>query len=77
MSSESNSGPATTDIIRHGEIVSYQLAPLGSNYTFVVKIEMDGSDSQAIYKPKECEAPLCDFPSGTLYKREYASYLLS
>ncbi|SVC48838.1 uncharacterized protein METZ01_LOCUS301692, partial [marine metagenome] len=58
LSSESNSGPATTDIIRHGEIVSYHLAPLGSNYTFVVKIEMDGNESQAIYKPREGEAPL-------------------
>ncbi len=77
LSSESNSGPATTDIIRHGEIVSYHLAPLGSNYTFVVKIEMDGNESQAIYKPREGEAPLWDFPSGTLYKREYAAYLLS
>ena len=77
LSSESNSGPATTDIIRHGEIVSYHLAPLGSNYTFVVKIEMDGNESQAIYKPREGEAPLWDFPSGTLYKREYAAFLLS
>ena len=77
LSSESNSGPATTDIIRHGEIVSYQLTPLGSNYTFVVKIEMNGGESQAIYKPREGEAPLWDFPSGTLYIREYAAYLLS
>ena len=72
-----NSGPAVTDIIRHGEIVSYRLPPLGSNYTFVVKIELDGNEGHAIYKPKEGEAPLWDFPSGTLYKREYAAYLLS
>lgn len=72
-----NDGPTATDIIRHGEIVSYQLTPLGSNYTFVVTIEMDGNESLAIYKPKEGEAPLWDFPSGTLYKREYAAYLLS
>jgi len=72
-----NDGPTATDIIRHGEITSYQLAPLGSNYTFVVTIEMDGNESLAIYKPKEGEAPLWDFPSGTLYIREYAAYLLS
>ena len=72
-----NPGPAVTDIIRHGEIVSYQLTPLGSNYTFVVKIELEGNEGHAIYKPKEGEAPLWDFPSGTLYKREYAAYLLS
>ena len=77
LNSELNSKPTATDIIRHGEIISYELAPLGSNYTFVVKIEMEGSESLAIYKPRDGEAPLWDFPSGTLYKREYAAYLLS
>ena len=69
--------PTTTDIIRHGEIVSSQLTPLGSNYTFLVKISLEGKESLGIYKPRDGEAPLWDFPSGTLYKREYAAYLLS
>ena len=69
--------PTTTDIIRHGEIVSSQLTPLGSNYTFLVKISLEGNESLGIYKPRDGEAPLWDFPSGTLYKREYAAYLLS
>jgi hypothetical protein len=30
-----------------------------------------------VYKPRRGEAPLWDFPEGTLYKREYASFLLS
>jgi hypothetical protein len=77
LNSDPSPGPAASDIIRHGEIVSYQLTPFGSNYTFVVKIDLDGNESLAIYKPKEGEAPLWDFPSGTLYKREYAAYLLS
>ena len=77
MTAELTNEPTTTEIIRHGEIISYQLAPLGSNYTFVVKIKLDGSESLAIYKPRDGEAPLWDFPSGTLYKREYAAYLLS
>ena len=38
---DAHSGPTATDIIRHGEIVSHELTPMGSNYTFVVKIEMD------------------------------------
>tara|TARA_B100001123_G_scaffold208176_1_gene235718 strand:- start:3814 stop:4527 length:714 start_codon:yes stop_codon:yes gene_type:complete len=71
------SEPTTKDIIRRGEIVSYQLTPLGSNYTFLVNIDLDGNESLAIYKPQKGEAPLWDFPSGTLYKREYAAYLLS
>ena len=69
--------PTTPEIIRHGEIIAYQLAPLGSNYTFLVKINLDGNENLAIYKPRDGEAPLWDFPSGTLYKREYAAYLLS
>jgi len=77
LNSDLSPGPAANDIIRHGEIVSYQLTPLGSNYTFIVTIELDGNESLAIYKPREGEAPLWDFPSGTLYKREYAAYLLS
>ena len=77
MTTESNTGPTPTEIIRHGEIVSAQLTPLGSNYTFLVNISLDGKESLAIYKPRDGEAPLWDFPSGTLYKREYAAYLLS
>ncbi|NQW23094.1 MAG: SCO1664 family protein [SAR202 cluster bacterium] len=69
--------PTTTDIIRNGEIISLQLTPLGSNYTFLAKIDLNGNESLAIYKPREGESPLWDFPSGTLYKREYAAYLLS
>ncbi len=77
MTTESNTGPTPTEIIRHGEIVSAQLTPMGSNYTFLVNISLDGKESLAIYKPRDGEAPLWDFPSGTLYKREYAAYLLS
>ncbi len=69
--------PTTSEIIRLGEIISYQLTPMGSNYTFLVKLSWEGNESLAIYKPRDGEAPLWDFPSGTLYKREYAAYLLS
>ena len=31
----------------------------------------------AVYKPRRGEAPLWDFPSGSLYRREYAAYLVS
>lgn len=65
------------DVIRLGQVVSHQLTRLGSNYTFLVKIEHEGNETLAIYKPRDGEAPLWDFPNGTLYKREYAAYLLS
>jgi len=77
LTTELNTGPTPDEIICHGEIVSAQLTPLGSNYTFLVKINLDGNESPAIYKPRDGEAPLWDFPRGTLYKREYAAYLLS
>ena len=65
------------DVLRHGEILSCQLTRLGSNYTFVVNVALDGVEAYGIYKPRDGEAPLWDFPNGALYKREYAAYLLS
>ncbi len=52
--------------------------PTGSNYTFLVSIHKEsGEKCLAVYKPQKGEAPLWDFPDGTLYQREYASYLVS
>ena len=61
------------DVIRRGEITSYQLTRMGSNYTFLCMVELDGQSELAIYKPRDGEAPLWDFPRGSLYKREYAA----
>jgi hypothetical protein len=63
-------------LIEQGEILSCQLTPAGSNYTFVAQLQLDGETGLAIYKPRDGESPLWDFPSGTLYKRELAAYLL-
>ena len=50
--------------------------PWGSNRSFVIRFDIEGRDPLlAIYKPRSGERPLWDFPQGTLYKREYASYL--
>ena len=65
-------------ILKSGDITASKLVPWGSNYTFAVGIETpDGQDMLAIYKPRSGESPLYDFPDGTLFKREVASYLLS
>jgi hypothetical protein len=40
---------------------------------FWAELFLDEERVLAIYKPRDGEAPLWDFPSGTLYKREYAS----
>lgn len=52
--------------------------PWGSNFTFMVWIDIGSSQCiRAIYKPRDGERPLYDFPRGTLYRREYATFLLS
>lgn len=65
------------DLLLQGEIVASQLTPAGSNYTFLIKLSLASRTGLAIYKPRDGEAPLWDFPRGTLYQREYAAYLLS
>lgn len=65
-------------LLRESEITAAKVIPWGSNYTFAVALEAaDERDHLAIYKPKAGENPLWDFPHGTLYLREHASYLLS
>src|SRR6185437_14843478 len=49
----------------------------GSNYSFAVALRRGSEQRLAIYKPRRGEIPLWDFPDGTLYKREYASYLVT
>jgi uncharacterized repeat protein (TIGR03843 family) len=49
----------------------------GSNYTFLVTVRLDDIEALAVYKPRLGEAPLWDFPTGTLCKRELAAFYLS
>jgi len=37
----------------------------------------EGKYLRAIYKPRDGERPLHDFPHGSLYRREYATFVLS
>jgi uncharacterized repeat protein (TIGR03843 family) len=65
-------------ILRHGNVEAMEMIPWSSNYTFAVKLKLEGEpEAIAVYKPKRGETPLWDFPSGTLYRREYAAYLVS
>ena len=66
------------DLLRNAEFSASRLIPWGSNYSFAVALEApDGRSQLAIYKPRAGEAPLYDFPEGTLYLRELAAYLFS
>ena len=65
-------------LLQKGKITGGQLVPWSSNHIFLVEIDAGvGRSLKAVYKPRDGEQPLEDFPSGTLYKREYAAYLLS
>ncbi|MBI4340083.1 MAG: SCO1664 family protein [Chloroflexi bacterium] len=69
--------PETVRLLADGEIRDCQLAPQGSNYTFLATVLGGAQRHRVVYKPCKGEAPLWDFPDGTLYLREYAFYLLS
>jgi hypothetical protein len=65
-------------LLERGSVEGIELIPWGSNYTFAALLRGDdGSCCYAVYKPRRGEVPLRDFPSGTLYKREVAAYLVS
>jgi hypothetical protein len=64
-------------VLLEGDITYPELMPEGSNYTFLVMVSDNSLECRAIYKPRRGEQPLRDFPSGTLYKREYAAYLVA
>ena len=66
------------ELLLEAQVDACGLIPWGSNYTFLITLEhpTEGS-SYAVYKPRRGEAPLGDFPDGTLYRRERAAYLVS
>jgi uncharacterized repeat protein (TIGR03843 family) len=71
-------GSIALDTLTAGEIIDVKRIITGSNQTFLVRIDAGpGKYIQAIYKPEKGEQPLYDFPSGSLYKREYAAYIFS
>ena len=70
--------PDLLAVLERAEVEEMKLLPTGSNYVFVLALRDDvAGRGAAIYKPCRGEAPLWDYPSGTLYRRERAAYLLS
>ena len=70
-----------TDVLRTAiECGSYEIKgqfTFGSNYTFLVTVQHEGSEYSAVYKPLRGEQPLWDFPENSLAGREVAAYLVS
>ena len=64
-------------LLKHGEIHTCDDLGWGSNFTFCVNLFYEDLQTRAVYKPRRGERPLWDFPEGTLYRREYAAFLVS
>ncbi len=81
MSSAQSSQPLSVnkvlDFLVHGQIEAQDYLPWGSNDTFLVTIKHNELESLAVYKPREGERPLWDFPDGTLCQREVAAFVVS
>lgn len=65
------------DLLASGEMTVRGLLPGSSNYTFLADLNSEQYQGLAIYKPRQGETPLWDFPHGTLCNRELAAYLIS
>jgi hypothetical protein len=51
--------------------------PGASNYTFLARVSDADRSTLAVYKPRDGETPLWDFPEGTLCRREAAAFVLA
>jgi uncharacterized repeat protein (TIGR03843 family) len=65
------------DLLEGGELRLLGLLPRASNYTFLGEITGNGGTVRVVYKPRDGEIPLWDFPEGTLCQREVAAYLVA
>jgi hypothetical protein len=65
------------EILAEGRLEAIGLMPGASNYTFLAEACRGDQAVLAINKPQAGEAPLWDFPDGTLCRREVAAYTVS
>lgn len=64
-------------LLQTGTIEMQGLLPWSSNYSFLVDVHGAAESITAVYKPRQGERPLWDFPDGTLCQRETAAYHVS
>lgn len=65
------------EVVRSGELTVIGRIRTASNATFLCEARLDDREVHCVYKPVAGEAPLWDFPDGTLAGREYGAYLVS
>ena len=71
------SDPAVPRVLGTGDLEVLGLLPNASNHTFLARAKSADEELLAVYKPRRGEAPLWDFPEGTLCAREVAAYVVS
>ena len=67
----------TLRALQRGELEPLGLLPRSSNFTYLARVDADGEQTLAVYKPIQGESPLWDFPEGTLAAREVAAFVLA
>ncbi len=72
-----NLRPDDREVLRNGELTVLGRIRSASNATFLCESMLGESTVHCVYKPISGEAPLWDFPDGTLAGRELAAYLVS
>jgi uncharacterized repeat protein (TIGR03843 family) len=65
------------EVLRDGELTVLGRIRSASNATFLCESTLGGCSVHCVYKPISGEAPLWDFPDGTLAGRELGAYLVS
>ncbi len=65
------------EVLRDGALTVIGRIRSASNATFLCEAHLDDHMVHCVYKPIAGEAPLWDFPDGTLAGRELAAYLVS
>ena len=71
-------GPDDLDeVCQRGELTVIGRIRSASNATFLCEAHLGELQAHCVYKPIAGEAPLWDFPDGTLAGRELAAYLVS
>jgi uncharacterized repeat protein (TIGR03843 family) len=77
MTPKPEGGPDDCEVLRRGEVTVIGRIRSASNATFLCEAHLGERQAHCVYKPIAGEAPLWDFPDGTLAGRELSAYLVS
>jgi uncharacterized repeat protein (TIGR03843 family) len=77
MTPTPEAGGADGEVLRCGELTVIGRIRSASNATFLCEAHLDDRQAHCVYKPIAGEAPLWDFPDGTLAGRELGAFLVS